>query len=48
MKDKACDWWEEVDHELGGEAVETVTWEDFMMRFKVEFSLLIEVQQLAR
>ena len=33
---------------MGGEAVETMSWDDFSMRFKDDFVLVIEVQQLAR
>ena len=48
LKDKDRDWWEEVGHALGGEAIKLMTLEDFMARFLAEFSLVIEVQQLAR
>ena len=33
---------------MRGEAVESMTWEDFFMRFRDEFALVIKVQQLAR
>ena len=48
LKDRAQDWWEEVDFALGGEALETMTWDEFVTRFRVEFSPTIEVKQLAR
>ena len=48
LKERAYDWWEEVCHALGGEYILTMTCDDFVMRFKVEFVLVIEVQQLAR
>lgn len=28
---------------LGGEAVEAMDWDDFVMRFRADFSLVIEV-----
>lgn len=43
LKDRARDWWDEVYHTLGSEAVETMTWEDFVMRYRDEFTLVIEV-----
>ena len=33
---------------LGGDAVDTMTWEDSVTRFWAEFAPMIEVQQLAR
>ena len=38
----------EVDFALGGEAIETMTLDDFMIRCKAEFAPAIEVEQLAK
>ena len=48
LKDISRYWWEEVVHALGGKAIESMTWEDFVTRFWSEFAPVIEVQQLAR
>ena len=48
LKNRAQDYWEEVGHALGGELIESMSWEDFVMIFQAEFSPVIEVQQLAR
>ena len=48
LKDKARYWWEEVDFTLGGEAIETMTWDEFVTWFRADFALAGEVQQLAR
>ena len=37
LKDRARDWWEEVDLALGGEALEMMTWDEFVTRFRVGF-----------
>ena len=34
MKDRARDWWEEVGIALGGEALEMMTWDEFVTRFR--------------
>ena len=33
---------------MGGEAVVKMTWEEFVMTFRDEFSIVIEVQKLRR
>lgn len=38
----------EVGHTLGGEAIEVIDKDDFVTRFRFEFTPVIEVQQLAR
>ena len=43
MKDSDRELWEDVGHSLGGEVVESMTWEYFVMRFQDEFVLVIEV-----
>ena len=48
LKDRAHDRWEEVVYALRGRIVEVMTWDDFVIRFRVEFSPMIEVQQLKR
>lgn len=48
LKDGALNWWEEVDRALGGELVESISWDDIVTRFRDEFTYVIEVQQLAR
>ena len=48
LKDRAYDWWEEVDHALGGESIIMMTWDDFVIIFMADFPPVIEVQQLAR
>ena len=48
IKDRTCDWWEEVEHSIGDDAaLDAMTWSDFTARFRAEFAPLIEVQQLA-
>ena len=46
LKDRDQDWWEEVGHVVGGKAIESMTWENFVTRFWSEFALVIEVQLL--
>ena len=49
LKDRARDWWEEVGHAIGDDVdLDAMTWTDFSTRFRAEFALGIEVQQLAR
>ena len=33
LKDRARDWWEEVGRSVGDEAVDLMTWDDFVTRF---------------
>ena len=33
---------------MGGDVVESITWEDFAMRFRANFAIVIEAQQLVR
>ena len=47
VKDRACDWWEEVGHILGDQVVDTMTWEDFVTRFRDDFAPVIKGQQFA-
>mgnify|MGYP001556820852 CR=1 FL=1 len=44
----AHDWWEEVDFSLGGKAIESMTWDEFVTQFSAEFAPTIEVKKLAR
>lgn len=48
LKDRACDWWEEVGHALGSKVVEEMTWEDFVTKFMDDLAPMIEVQQLVK
>lgn len=48
LRDQAHDWWEEVGHALGFEAVVAMTWQVFVTRFNEEFAPTIKVQQLLR
>ena len=43
LKDRAYDWWEEVGRALGDAAVEAMTWNNFVIGFRVEFAPVIEV-----
>lgn len=42
MRDRARDWWE--DHTLGVEAIEVMTWADFVTMFWEEFVPAIDIQ----
>ena len=33
LKDRARDWWDEVGHAAGGDAIDSMTWSDFSTRF---------------
>ena len=44
LRDWPHDWWEEVDHSLGEEVMAAMSWDDFLTRFRVEFTHAIEVQ----
>lgn len=46
--DGAGDWWCDIIESIEPGAIEFMTWEDFVTRFKKEFVRTIEVQQLAR
>lgn len=48
LRDGAHDQWEEVGHYLVMAGMVVMTWDDFVVRFRVKFSLDIKVQQLAR
>lgn len=48
LRDGARDWWEEVGHSLGAMVMASMTWDDFMIMFGVDFALAIEVMHLAR
>lgn len=48
LRDRARDWWESVGDSLGAPTIEAMTWSDFVTRFKAEFALAVELQQLAR
>ena len=48
LKDRAQDWCEDVNRVIELVTATFMTWEDFVQRFKREFSLAIEVQQLLR
>ena len=41
LKDRAREWWGEVRHALGGEAIESMTWENFVTRFRAEIPHVI-------
>ena len=43
LKDKDLDLRKEVGHALGGKAVKAMAWDDFVMKFKLEFAPVIEV-----
>ena len=44
LKDKEQDWWEEVGHAVGDDAIDVMSWDDFSTRFRAEFAQVIEVQ----
>lgn len=44
LGDGVRDWWCEIVRDLKVDAVKSITWEDFVTRFKREFVLTIEVQ----
>ena len=46
LVDRAHNWLEEVNFALIGEAVETMSWDEFFMRFTADFMPMIKVQQL--
>lgn len=48
LKDRTQYWWEEVDHALRDEVVETTTWDDFVIRFRANFTSVIMVYQFMR
>nr|KAJ0213173.1 hypothetical protein LSAT_V11C400203150 [Lactuca sativa] len=47
LRDRARDWWESVGESLGAPAVEAMTCSNFVTRFRAEFALVVELQQLA-
>ena len=49
LKGRARDSWEEIFHALKDDAaLDAMSWSDFSARFRAEYVLAIEVQQLAR
>lgn len=48
LKDRAHDWWEEVDCALGARQMRQCLENDFVMIFKADFVPVIEVQEFAR
>ena len=48
LKDRAWDWWEEVNRVVGTDRVIVMAWDDFVQRFQREFAPAIEVQQTER
>ena len=48
LKDRPCDWWEEVGNAIGDDLdIDSMTWSDFSIRFRLECAPVIEVQELA-
>ena len=43
LKYRACDFREEEGYALGGEAINYMTWYDFVTRFRADFAPVIEV-----
>ncbi|XP_052621696.1 uncharacterized protein LOC128127284 [Lactuca sativa] len=48
LMDRARDWWEEIGSKLGDDAVDAMSWDDILTRFRAEFAPEIEVHQLAQ
>lgn len=48
LRDGARDYWDEVGHALGVEAIEAMTWEKFFTIFREKLVPAIEVWHLAR
>ena len=48
LRERARDWWEEVDYALGAPTIEVMTLPDFMTNIRAEFALAVEVKQLAK
>lgn len=48
LRDEARDWWKEVCHSLGAEAMTDMSWTDFDSRFRMKFSPTIKAHQLMR
>lgn len=44
LRDRACDWWEEVGRDLGSMIVVAMPWEEFVTRCHEEFAPKIEEQ----
>ena len=44
LKDGAQDWWDEFGRSVGDTGVGSMAWDDFVSRFRVNFSLVIEVR----